>query len=208
MERLVSPWLDGELDEERARQLELHLGSCAQCAAARRELTAMIDAARALPSPEPPSALWTRIDARLDEPVRSPSWWQLVTGRRLRFAVPVLAAVALATGIGLSLRTPAPSDDALLADAQTEFGKAESHYRRAVDDLRVLATRERDRWPDERRAHFDQALAALDQAMERSRDATRARPADPEAQEQLFSAYRRQIAFLEESLLRGAAVER
>ncbi len=203
-ESRISPWLDGELDEVEARALERHLGACPGCATARRELETLVATARTLPPPAAPPPSWARIEARLDEPAQ-PAWrWPT-----LRLVVPALAAVTLAVGGGIALRhRAAPSDDALLADAQSEFGKAEAHYRRAVNDLRVLATREGERWPEERRARFRQALAALDESVAASRRASGVHPADPEAQEQLFSAYRRQIAFLEDSLLRGAAGDR
>lgn len=204
-EPLVSEWIDGDLDEARAAEVAAHVENCASCARAKAELLALVDAARGIGREEtadPPSALWTRISAELDSPSSAP--------RRLRWLAPSLAGLALAAALafGLALRrAPPPSDDALLTDAQAEFRKAESHYLAAISDLRAIAARDRDGWPEARRHRYDEALAALDAAAEKCRGAARARPTDPDAQDLLYGAYRRQVAFLEESLLRGAAVD-
>lgn len=208
-EPLISRLLDGELAGDEARAVEAHVAGCERCRLVRRELAAMIEAARGLRSPEPPPALWARIEARLDERPARRSWLAALRldGGWWRYAVPSLAAAALALGVTVKLvRHAAPSDDVLLKDAQSEFARAEEHYARAIAGLRTLAGRERERWPEERRLRYDRALAALDEATLRCRDATSARPADPDAEELLFGSYRRQIAFLEESLMRGAAV--
>ncbi|MSP61103.1 MAG: zf-HC2 domain-containing protein [Myxococcales bacterium] len=209
---LLSPLRDGDLVGSEAAEVTSHVGSCAGCGRVRDELDRMVAAAASLASPAPPDALWARIEARLDPPVRRPSGLRaLLTMPRLRWLVPSLAAVSLAAVVaGLAaraLRPPAPSDDVLLRDAQAQFGQAEEHYLQAIADLRVIAARERDRWPEARRAAYDQSLAALDRTLLQHRDLAHARPADPDAQEQLFGSYRREIALFQESLLRSAAVD-
>jgi hypothetical protein len=160
----------------------------------------MVAATRDLAAPEPPPALWTRIEARLDEKERP--------RRRFWLLAPVGAFAAAALVLALRLGRPVPpSDDALLADAQAEFQKAEQHYARAALDLRALSARERERWPDEKRRRFDDALVAHRDTVERSRREALARPVDPEAQERLYGAYRREIAFLQDALMRSAAVD-
>ena len=203
-ESLISPRLDGGLRADEARAVDAHLANCDHCASLSRQTEAMIADLRALLSPEPPPSLWTRIDERLDE---NPAQRGLLTVLRLQGARWRWAVAGMAVGVGIKLHHPAPSDDVLLADAQLEFGKAEAHYTRAIADLRSLAGHERERWPDDRRSRFDRALTALDEATARCRDATRTRPADADAEELLYGSYRRQIAFIEESLMRGAAVD-
>ena len=208
-ESLISPRLDGDLRADEARAVDAHLADCGHCASLSRQTESMIAAMRALLSPEPPPSLWTRIDERLDE---KPAQRGLLTALHLetgrwRWAVSAIAVAGIAVGVGIKLHHPVPSDDVLLADAQLEFAKAEAHYTRAIADLRTLTGHERERWPDERRSRFDRALTALDEATERCRDATRTRPADADAEELLYGSYRRQIAFLEESLMRGATVD-
>jgi len=195
-EPLLSPFLDGELAPARAAEVEAHLAGCARCAAAKQELARMVQAARALPSPEPPAALWTRIDARLDEKRPRRRWIWLVA--------PSLAA-GLTIAVFALLHRNTPSDDALLADAQSEFRQAEAHYARAADDLRRLVERERPRWPADQQRRHDEALARFDRAIAEARAQAHAR-VDPAAEEQLLGAWRGEIAYLEDALLRKEAM--
>jgi anti-sigma factor RsiW len=200
---LVSALVDGDLDEKQAAEVAAHIAGCANCAREKDEISRMVAAAGALPAVEPPPHLWTRIDAQLasDPPRRAPIWrrWLLIP------ALGVAACAAVTVGV-LRHRAAGPSDAALLADAQSEFQQAEGHYQRAVSDLRIIAARERERWPQDRAARYDSELAALDATVEKARAAARARAADPDAEEHLYGAYRAQIAFLEQSLLPNAEV--
>ena len=94
------------------------------------------------------------------------------------------------------------SADAVIAHAESEFHKADEHYRRAVDELRT------------RRGAGAQGVAAA-QARRVRRGAGAARgggdalppgrrsqPADVDAEELLFAAYRKEIRFFEDQMMR------
>jgi anti-sigma factor RsiW len=218
----LSPYLDGELAPAEAEAVAVHLAGCAACRGEQEGLAALITACRALPRAEPPhaEALWSRINAQLDEAPRS--WRARLpwVGWRTWYWTPAVGAlVATLLLVGTwSLRTrrtpepvaPAPtpvaefSDDALWRDAEASFEAAEMHYLRAIADLRRLAARDQATWPEDRRRGFDEALAQLDRATATCRAAARERHRDPEAQTVLYRAYREQISFLEDSLLRRA----
>lgn len=228
----LSPYLDGELAPGEAAQVAAHLEGCAACREEREGLLALIEGCRTLPQAETPNAeaMWARIDAELGEAPRLGvgAWWVSWldrlswTGWRSWAWTPALGALVamLALGGVWSLRTrraqapvarapvavPASSlsDDALWRDAEASFETAEMHYLRAISDLRRLAAREEESWPEDRRRGFDEALAQLERATATCRSAARDRRRDPEAQAVLYHAYREQITFLQDSLLRRA----
>ncbi|HEX2574376.1 MAG TPA: anti-sigma factor [Polyangia bacterium] len=226
----LSSYVDGELPHGEAAEVAAHLDGCAACREEREGLEALIVACRSLPRAETPhpEALWARIDAELEAAPSTGevSWWAgwrarlLGEGWRSWYWTPAVGALVavLALAGTWGLRTPraqvapvpaaapAPSlsDDALWRDAEASFETAEMHYLRAISDLRRLASREEESWPEDRRRSFDEALAQLERATATCRAAARDRHRDPEAQAVLYRAYREQISFLQESLLRRA----
>ena len=95
-------------------------------------------------------------------------------------------------------------DEELMASASAELARGQEHYTRAIAELKTLAARERVRWSPEVARSFDDSLAEIDRAVERTRQLASSAPADPDSQDALVAAYRRQVDFLEEMLVRGA----
>jgi anti-sigma factor RsiW len=219
---LLSGFVDGELEPSRAQAVARHVEDCTGCASVREELAALRDAVAGLRSAEPAHEgggdAWEQLAARLDDAERAQAVAARAAARArsqrgFRLLVPSLALglVMVVAGGASALRqafrrdgTPA-SDAELLRDAEAEFSSAEAHYARAASDVRALALRERGRWSEERRRRFDAQLGAFEQAtalrhaLLASERAEHGR-VDPEAEEQLFAAYREQIAFLEEAI--------
>jgi predicted anti-sigma-YlaC factor YlaD len=77
-EELISQWLDRELDSRESAMVQEHLNLCESCRALKEEMWEASRIFRTADAPEPPSYLWTRIAARLDEEKRErqliPSW--------------------------------------------------------------------------------------------------------------------------------------
>src|SRR5262249_15947622 len=96
-----------------------------------------------------------------------------------------------------------PSDGVLISLAEEEFQRAEVPYQRALADLTPATARAQRTWAPQRVAAHREGLAVLEELTARCQRAARARPADAQAQEQLYEAYRRQIAYLQDSLLAG-----
>jgi uncharacterized protein YukE len=90
----------------------------------------------------------------------------------------------------------------LLHEAEVEFRGAEAQYRHALDKLVEVTAHVRAEWPEARVREYQAARLSLDEATRQCREVARAHPADPEAEELLFAAYRKQIRFYEEQLLR------
>ena len=119
--------------------------------------------------------------------------------------MPSLALVVVALAGGGALRWHKGrglSDDAVIAQAEDEFRAADDHYRRAVESLRTVAEKQRETWTPPKRAEYDAAQAQLEAAVARCRAVAHERPADADAEELLFAAYRKEIRFFEDQMIR------
>lgn len=67
VERLVTAYVDGDLDDQRSSALRGHLRTCAACAERARDEARVRELAADLEPVEPPGHLWSAIDARLAE---------------------------------------------------------------------------------------------------------------------------------------------
>jgi|GEM_PF-2714906 len=198
-DEMWSAFLDGELGGFRTRRLGRHLGTCPQCTASVSWLRSLRTTLSASPEPVAPDAEagWAQLASKLPARPVAPS-------RRWRLAPAfVLTLSAAAAGVVLFVHRRGPSDDQLLRQASQEFREAGEHYRRALEHLSSVTVSTRADWsPEQLKAHAV-AAAALDKATRACAEAARARPNDPEAEELLFDAYRKQIAFFQEELQRG-----
>src|SRR5262245_29015264 len=62
---LLSPYLEGDLSPTERTRVESHVGACSECSAELRGLRATVALLRALPAPEPPPYLASRVSARI-----------------------------------------------------------------------------------------------------------------------------------------------
>jgi anti-sigma factor RsiW len=206
----LSALLDGDLPAREASKVRAHVDGCAGCRGELAALETLRESLRAeaahppLPD-ESHGDGWAALAARIGPTGPAPrrSRW-----RSIWMWAPT-AAVLVALGTGLVVRglrsRGTVSDDQLIAEAEREFRDAETRYRHAVDKLRAVSDRAGERMSENDRRAFQEAHAAIEAATERCRETVRARPADPDAEEQLFAAYRKQIGFLQDSLLRAGA---
>ena len=220
MEHLLDEYVDGALDDLRARAVRGHLRSCALCSARVDATRRLLAAAEEIPALEPPPALWDHIAAGLDDEEGRLAnrgrlfWlWQSL-GRRVAFAGGALAAAGLIvwfaalrgrTNLGSALESVriAPSPEALYEEAVREVERADSDYQAAVRDLRSIARSERARWkPDVQRA-FDDNLAVIDAAVTRQAELARKSPGDVAVADTLAESYRKEIDFLQSAVVRG-----
>jgi anti-sigma factor RsiW len=101
MKRLISAYLDGEMDRERTDRLMAHLETCARCRAelaAQRELLAVVS--QALHKEETPDIL-TDVLSALNRQKHRSRGLERFFGRALRPAFAYAAAALLGIGVGI-----------------------------------------------------------------------------------------------------------
>lgn len=113
----LTAYLDGDLDPDRGTVVRGHLRTCEACRRVATEEAALRDGLRALPTLDPPPALWANIQAQLAEAevaeARRPGWKRALarwTPMLPRFAMGgALAMAALGVLWWRSQQQPEPS---------------------------------------------------------------------------------------------------
>ena len=181
--------------------LDAHLAACAACRALAADLSAIREAAAALPQRPVPPAVWARL---APEVAARPA-----AGRGFSVSTAWLAAAAvLVFAIGAALgplardagRDTGSGGEASVAQVAADLEAAEAHYLRAIDGLERIA-RTDDPALDPQVAEVLRAnLLALDGAIRETRTALRARPDDDVARRGLFEALDGKVALLEQTV--------
>jgi hypothetical protein len=203
----LSALADGDLSARQAAKVRAHVDGCAACARALADVETMKRGFGALPERAGEDNWSVLVNRLAQEQPMAPAPRRWLPALSWRVVVPSLAALVLALGGGAWLRWHKGrglSDDTVIAQAEAEFHKADEHYRRAVDELRTVAERERKEWPLPKRAEYDAAQAQLEVAVARCRQVAGERRADVDSEELLFAAYRKEIRFFEDQMMRDA----
>jgi len=186
----LTPYLDGELEDDRGSALRGHLRGCQACRDAARDFAALRDGLRALPPLDPPPSLWTNVQAQLAAAevadAERPAWRRAIarwlpTAPRLGLAAAAMAAAVLLlvwhgrrhahediavapppTPVQVQKAAPAPTDRTDVTEALAADGTDETRsYAAAAAELQKLAGDARARWTDDRKQMFDARVAAL-----------------------------------------------
>jgi hypothetical protein len=95
--------------------------------------------------------------------------------------------------------------DPLLAEAESELGRAALAYQTAASRLRAILDHAQLDWDSAQRARVAERLARLDEAVADSQALVRRDPGDGARAEMLFAAYQKQIDFMAEVVHRGGS---
>jgi hypothetical protein len=234
--RLSSAYVDGQLDDGRSSALRGHLRQCDRCRELVEDQVRLLEVAEELEPLDPPPAMWAAIGERLaaaevGDAHRSRLWlwWQGARAYGLPAAVAVVAVIAAGT---FWMRDGAPEAEVATGRAQqgvaagdarvvdpapaiefevartAEIERADRRYVEAIDDLRQLAERERERWSTDQVAAFDTRVAEFERAVRDQRQGSRdvrtgivaggAPGRDP-----LYAVYQQQIDYLQRAVLDG-----
>jgi anti-sigma factor RsiW len=209
IERL-SEYLDGELPAEERSALEVHLETCAECAAVLVDLQLVVDRARRMDDRMPRRDLWPGIATRIGStPARART-----TRRRWSFSLPQLAAAAVTlmtlsgstvwlllsegsappalptTGVGAPTAIPA---------AVNASRNAAQSYAAAVDDLERVLAGGRGQLDSTTIRVIEQNLAVIDQAIAQAQRALQADPANLYLNTHLAETMRRKLDLLRQA---------
>ena len=207
----LSEYLDGDLGAADRAALERHLASCAACAEALAELRQVAARAAAL-TPRPPAAdLWPGIERRLD-PMTRVAPFSARPARRFSFTVPQLVAAGLAlmvmSGGGVWIlqhggRATALPPVAATSDAEPAplpVSLSDPHYDEAIADLQQALDAGRSQLDADTIRVLEANLAAIDTAIDQSRRALAADPANLYLHSHLAEARQRKLALLRRSV--------
>jgi hypothetical protein len=93
-----------------------------------------------------------------------------------------------------------PSPDEIVRNIESELQLAAGHYENAIKGLEQVATASDSPLDPVLMATLKENLAVIDAAIDDSRTALRAEPGSQIAQENLFEAFRRKVALLQDTI--------
>lgn len=223
VQRALDAQLIGTLSRDEAEALDAHLAACPECerlVADARRLQAEL---RLIGTEGPSPRAWDRIAARLEA---DPDFQRAAADalehdprtRRLDWRWVALAATLLIVIAGslfalrqsLGQQTPAapvvaslPGDAStsdLVTSIESELDLAAKHYENAIAGLERVANESDSPIDPAVMATVRENLEIIDQAIDDSRQALRTDPQSQLAQENLFDAFRRKVALLQDTI--------
>jgi hypothetical protein len=211
----LSEYADDELGAVDRAAVEAHLSGCAECRTSLDELRAVVARAAALRDPAPPRDLWPGVAARIAPPgdrhPRISPFGRALSARRFSFTLPQLAAAGIALmvlsgALVWMARSGDPRADFDPVSAQVDLPAdapvvrpanfADEHYDAAVADLEQTLEAGRKALDPETVRVLEENLAAIDRAIDQSRRALSADPANLYLNTHLASARQRKLALL------------
>jgi len=207
----LSEYLDDELAADERRSLEAHLLECRDCADTLADLQAVIERAASLSAVGPVTDLWPGIDAQIARHLRMLPFRSRAV-RRVSFTLPQLVAAGLALmvlsggsvwlsqfgGRTTSLPTvgATPQVNPIDSAAVTPVGLINPRYDVAIRELEEALDAGRSQLDPETVKILQSNLQSIDQAIEQSRRALEADPANIYLYSHLAEARQRKLALL------------
>lgn len=203
--KLLNDYFDAELCGVEARELEEHLTECSECRAELDGFEALRTEAKHLPrSIQPRRDLWPGIDSALDRRLRDRSLWSL----RYPLAVAAVLLIAISSTLTLLLhdrspeparsRTMVPAGPAVSADAllTSQWRAVEEEYLRATAELLDALETARPELPPATIELIERNLRIIDAAIQESRSALAADPANRDIVQLLAAGYEKKLELL------------
>jgi len=220
-QNLLSDMIDGSLDTQDQNTLETHLSTCADCADARTDLSALVGFCRehrgeyeAVPNER---ALWLRISNTIESELAATKsasvpagagWWFRLMNRSWQLSFPQLATsiaatvlvAVLVTFIGLRAFNgsgPRTAGLSLASSAET----VQDRYRQqaqVIDYWNQRVELNKARWSPQMRETFDRNMSVIDAAVNDSMGRLNQNPHDEISEDILNAALGDKIALLKE----------
>jgi hypothetical protein len=204
----LSDYIDDELAPGERAALEAHLVTCVECADTLDELRAVVARAGTLTPRPPQTDLWPGIAPRLERASVTP-FQPRTAGRRFSFTAPQLVAAGLALMVmsgggvwvlqhgGRATDTPSVAASAGGPDAGVApAALADPRYDAAISDLEQALRAGRGDLDPGTVKILEKNLDAIDNAIDQSRRALAADPANVYLNNHLADARQRKLALL------------
>ena len=201
----LSEYIDDELSPDERAQIDAHLASCRECADTLADLRDVVSRAGALPARPPSADLWPGIEPRLAR-VGAVVPFQARVGRRVSFTMPQLIAAGLAlmvmSGGGVWVlqhggrATDMPPVAATADPSLMPASLADPRYDEAIADLEQALAAGRSDLDAGTIRILEANLATIDTAIDQSRQALAADPANVYLNNHLADTRQRKLALL------------
>jgi hypothetical protein len=203
----LSEYLDDDLEPADRVALEQHLASCAACAEMLAELREVVARAAALPARPPAADLWEGIEPRLASRV-AVTPFPVRAERRVSFTLPQLVAAGLALMVvsgggmwvlqrgGRATDLPPVSATSSTDPAAIPVAIADPRYDEAIVDLEEALDAGRGALDPATVKILESNLSAIDAAIDQSRRALAADPANVYLHSHLAETRQRKLALL------------
>jgi tetratricopeptide (TPR) repeat protein len=205
----LSEYIDDELTPAEREQLDAHLSSCRECAETLEELRAVVTRAANLPARPPASDLWPGIEPRLSSAQSDAVLpFHARATRRFSFTLPQLVAAGLALMVmsgggvwvlqhgGRATSMPPVAAVADPAASTLPAGLTDPRYDEAISDLEQALDAGRSQLDATTITILEANLDAIDKAIDDSRKALAADPANVYLNNHLAGARQRKLALL------------
>ena len=207
----LSEYLDDELPPSERIALEAHLRSCRDCSTTLDELRDVVSRAASLPARPPAADLWPAIEPRLLPQERGASItpFRARISRRISFTLPQLAAAGIAlmvmSGGGVWMlqhggratsMPPVAATDPAHNPVLAPVALTDPRYDEAIADLQQALEAGRTDLDPATIKVLEANLDTIDKAIEQSRQALAADPANVYLNSHLAEARQRKLALL------------
>jgi len=211
--------VDGRAAPDEVARLDAHLADCEHCRALVADLRRIRQVAATLDRPAPPARVWEGLAREIDElpavvAARTggatdaasrygSAWWfaaaaALIIGLSATFLGISRGWWAADTSVNVDGSNTVPAD--LVEDVEADLTAAATHYERAIAGLEAIANQAETPLDADVMMALRSDLATIDRAIEESRNAVAAEPANRVAQESLLGAFRRKVSLLQDTI--------
>jgi anti-sigma factor RsiW len=209
----LSDYADGALAPDDRAAVEAHLAICPACRDAGRDFERLRDAAGALGPIGPPPHVWQRISGSLPSKRRQARAQWLGLAAALVLITAGAYFFARATAPATPSRTNADTagnaaNTATVETVEQELATAAKHYEAAIAQLEAVARQDTSTLPPDAAARLQVSLTQIDKYIAESRAALVNEPQSEPARDSLFSALRRKVSILQDTVALMGAMQR
>jgi tetratricopeptide (TPR) repeat protein len=206
VKKLISEYIDGDLDAGKASFLEKHMETCQDCPKLLKDFQQIKQTAKGLSRTEPSGQTWFRIQARLKEKtqgsVPEPRVRFLFFPARLRYAVSTALLLFIAVGvvvIGLRVwnREGTVKGSNGQEFAMAKIQEAEQHYKLAIKALWEAVQAQKENFDPKLAETFRINLELIDATLADCKRAIQSDPGDVESQYYLLAVYKKKAELLD-----------
>jgi hypothetical protein len=212
--KLISEYIDGNLQAQKSALLERHLDVCLDCKHVLEDFKAIVEGAKKLEVLAPSDQTWLKIKAGLkpeEQKVltfkpQKRGWFSLVFSRsKLKYvlsSVVILAFVVGAVILGLRYRSGNGFTDRgdLQKYTLAKLDEAERHYQKAIEALEEAISAQAGEMDPQLAEVFKSNLEVIDSSIMACRQLALQNPENIDARNYLLSAYRGKMNFLNEMM--------